>query len=256
MNLSGRTALVTGATQGIGLGIAKKLVDYGADVWVHGISERSSEAAASKIGARKALYADFNSVEETDAMIGNLIRQGLPIDILVNNAGIEHPERVSSLSRKNLSETMLINAMIPALLTRELLPLLKNSDTGASVVNITSIHQQVPYPGNSAYCMSKAALDMFTKTSSVELASFGIRVNNVAPGAVETEINRDVIESIGRNRFKEWIPQRDLGSSDNVADSVVFLCSSLSQYVTGTTIYVDGAYRHNLLRYRLSEGEP
>lgn len=94
------------------------------------------------------------------------------------------------------------------------------------------------------------ALAMFTKAIAVELAPFGVRVNNLAPGAVETEINRDVIQEIGENKFREWIPAGRVAQSDEMIGPVVFLASDAASYVTGATLYADGGYLQNLVRYR------
>ncbi len=128
-------------------------------------------------------------------------------------------------------------------------PPLKRSPAG-SIINITSIHQTVPYPNNAAYSMSKAALAMFTKVAALELAPRHIRVNNFAPGAVETDINRDVLDAIGRDKFQEWIPLGRVAITREMIGPALFLASNASSYVTGTTLYADGGYRQNLVRYR------
>ena len=135
------------------------------------------------------------------------------------------------------------------MLTHLLLPLLKKS-SGASVINITSVHETIPYPHNASYSMSKAALCMFTRVMALELAPHKIRVNNLAPGAVETDLNRDVLDRIGRDKFAEWIPLGRVATADEMIPPAVFLASDASKYITGTTLYAEGGYIHNLVRYR------
>ena len=108
----------------------------------------------------------------------------------------------------------------------------------------------MPYPHNAAYSMTKAELAMFTKTAAVELAPDGIRVNNLAPGAVETDINREVLDEIGREKFAEWIPAGRVGQTREMVGPALFLASPASSYVTGATLYADGGYLQNLVRYR------
>jgi gluconate 5-dehydrogenase len=134
-------------------------------------------------------------------------------------------------------------------LTQRLLPLLKAAP-GASIINVTSIHDTVPYPGNFAYAMSKAALAMFTRSAALDLAPYGIRVNNLAPGAVATDLNREVIEAIGDEKFREWIPLGRVAQSDEMVGPAIFLASDAASYLTGATLYADGGYMQNLLRYR------
>ncbi len=145
-----------------------------------------------------------------------------------------------------------VNVRAPVQLTHLLLPLLRKA-AAASIINVTSIHDSVAYPVNAAYTMSKAALAMFTKTIAVELAPEGIRVNNLAPGAVETEINRDVLDAIGREQFRQWIPLGRTAVPDEIVGPALFLASANASYITGSTLYADGGYLHNLLRYRLTD---
>jgi len=129
-----------------------------------------------------------------------------------------------------------------------LLPYLQKSHHGA-VINITSIHEQVPVSGNLAYCASKAALGMATRTLSLELARHGVRVNGIAPGAIETAMNAETIADVGRGLFEQWIPQGRLGVPNDVAQVAVFLASDAAAYIDGHTIVVDGGYSNHLVRY-------
>ncbi len=125
--------------------------------------------------------------------------------------------------------------------------------TFSLVINLTSVHATAPYPGNLAYSMSKAVLAMLTKTLAIELAPLGIRVNSLAPGVIETDINRAVLDRIGRESFAAWIPAGRIGTVAEVVGPAVFLASAASAYCTGATLYADGGYRQTLVRYEVPE---
>lgn len=245
--LTGRRALITGGTRGIGLAIARAFIDAGADVWING-RDASGAQQAFALGAH-FIAADLAEPAEATRLadvLGSAIDR---LDVLVNNAGIEVAAPVESVSAEVLDHTWAVNARAPVLLMQRLLPLLKASGK-ASVINITSIHSSVPYAGNIAYCMAKAAQEMAARVAALELAAFGIRVNNLAPGAIETDINRHVLDRMGRENFARWIPAGRVGAVEEMAGPALFLASDASSYVTGATLAADGAYSQNLLRYR------
>ncbi len=168
--------------------------------------------------------------------------------MLVNNAGVEIIMPIEHMDMDRFDQIWRVNVRAPVQLTHLLLPALKRAR--GSIINITSIHDTMPYPNNSAYSASKAALAMFTKTIAVELAPQGVRVSNFAPGAVETEINRDVIREIGEEKFAGWIPLGRVAQTDEMIGPALFLASAASSYVTGATLVADGGYLQNLVRYR------
>jgi NAD(P)-dependent dehydrogenase (short-subunit alcohol dehydrogenase family) len=206
------------------------------------------EPVAAAIGGT-FVHADLRSSADIAAMVKRLEREESRLDILVNNAAVEVILPFEKTDLAKADEIWRLNVRAAQELTFLLLPLLKNSDH-ASIINITSIHDAMPYPHNVDYNMSKAALNMFTRTLAIELGPKGIRVNNLAPGPVETDLNREVIDSIGRDNFGEWVP---LGRVSTVAEMVgpaIFLASDASSYVNGATLYADGGYMLNLVRYR------
>ncbi|MCU0513080.1 MAG: SDR family oxidoreductase [Anaerolineae bacterium] len=246
--LTGKIALITGSTGGIGKAIAEGYAAAGATVWIHGRRQEEGAALAQRLGGH-FIKADLSRPDDVDALADALLAQETRLDVLVNNAGVEIIMPLEALNLAHLDLIWQVNVRAPFHLTHRLLPLLRQS-SGASIINITSIHDTMPYPHNAAYSASKAALAMFTKTIAVELAPHGIRVNNFAPGAVETEINRDVIHEIGAEKFREWIPLGRVAQSEEMIGPAVFLASEAASYVTGTTLYADGAYLQNLVRYR------
>ena len=120
---------------------------------------------------------------------------------------------------------------------------------GGVIINISSIHDTVPRKGLIHYCSAKAGLKMFSKCLSLELADKGIRVVSVAPGAIETNMNREEIKKFGKDKFEQWIPQGRLGEVSDVANTVVFMASDLANYINGADIYIDGAYMNHTIQY-------
>jgi NAD(P)-dependent dehydrogenase (short-subunit alcohol dehydrogenase family) len=243
--LDGKVALVTGSTGGIGRAVAQGFAAAGARVIVHGRKHGAGEALAAEIGGR-FIAADLADEAQVASLAQAVLDSETRLDVLVNNAGVEIIMPIEQMQMDALDQIWRVNVRAPFQLTQ--LPLLKASR--GSIINITSIHDTMPYPNNSAYSASKAALAMFTKAIAVELAPHGVRANNFAPGAVETEINREVIHAIGEDKFREWIPLGRVSQTDEMIGPALFLASDASSYVTGTTLYADGGYLQNLVRYR------
>lgn len=247
--LENKLALVTGSTRGIGNAIAKGFMENGADVIFHG--RGGCLTADGNSPPRRMLTADLNDPSSIDGMIHQLLTTETKLDILVHNAAVEVTMPIASMDLDTLDMIWRVNLRSVIQLTRGVLPLLKASGT-ASIINVTSIHQFMPPPENGAYAMTKAALGMFTQTLAIELAPFGIRVNNLAPGAIATDMNREVVEAMSEG-FSKWIPLGRVGSVDEMIGPAVFLASDESSYVTGATLVADGGYSQNLLRYRLTD---
>ncbi|MEG2017648.1 MAG: SDR family oxidoreductase [Clostridium sp.] len=243
-DLTGRVAFVTGASRGIGFAIAKGLKEAGATVWVHARNEKNIADVAKENGF-KYTYGDLADMAAVEKIAADISAQEERLDILFNNAGFEIHSPVDEMTESDLNMMYNINAKSPVFLVKGLLPLIKKSKAG-SIINVTSIHQEVPVRENSYYCMAKAALGMYTKTAALELAKFNIRVNNLAPGAILTDMNRDLVEAMD---FNKWIPMERVGETEELIGPAIFLASDASSYVTGATLFVDGGYKENLLRY-------
>lgn len=248
LSVENKVTLITGSTRGIGKALARGFAEAGAKVWVHGREEGAGLALAKEIGGR-FIAADLAHVEGPTVLARALAAEETQLDVLVNNAGFERASTVENIDLAMLHRTWQINLGSVVELTHLLLPLLKKS-TAASIINVTSIHDLVPYPNYSAYSMSKAALAMFTKTACLEFAPMGIRINNLAPGAVETDMNRAEIAKVGADKFREWIPLGRVAQPEEMIGPALFLASDAARYVTGTTLYADGGYMQNLVRYR------
>jgi gluconate 5-dehydrogenase len=252
-SLAGKTALVTGSARGIGKAVAGGFAAAGARLYLLDRLEAQGQAAAQAIGGR-FIKANLARLEEIEQAVEDISSREAQLDVLVNNAAIELIAPLEQLEPETLEQVWQVNLRAAVALTRGLLPLLKKS-AGASIINVTSIHETIPYHGNIAYCMSKAALSMFTKTVSLEVAPYGIRVNSLAPGAVETELNREVLDKIGRDNFAGWIPLGRVARTEEMVGPALFLASPASSYMTGTTLFVDGGYMQNLVRYRPLDDE-
>ena len=147
-----------------------------------------------------------------------------------------------------LEQLLRVDLVLPVELSRALLPNLQAGEQ-ASIINVTSIHDTVPVASNGAYAMAKAALLMYTKTAAIEFALLGIRVNALAPGAIETDMNRELIDEIGRDKFEAWIPAGRVGTCDELIAPFVFLAGRGAGYTTGSRLCVDGGYEHHVIRY-------
>lgn len=247
MRLIGKTALITGATRGIGAALARGFAQEGATVWVHGRDVAAGTALAAEVRGH-FVAADLGDSAQVGALADAVLTACPRLDILVNNAGVEFIVPFVDFDVAKLDLMWAVNVRAVAQLTHALLPALRASGK-ASVINVTSIHQTVPYPHNSGYSLTKAALGMLGQTLAIELAPLGIRVNNFAPGAVETDINREVVENM-REQFAEWIPAGRVAQASEMIAPAVFLASDESGYVTGATLVADGGYSQNLVRYR------
>jgi len=246
--LDGKTALVTGGNRGIGKAIATGFSAAGANVWIAARNEENGETTAREIGCR-FVKMDLAVPSDIENLVDRIGAEEDALDILVNNAAQEVILPFVDADMDVADQIWRVNVRGAEQLTHLLLPLLRKS-TSASIINVTSIHDVMPYPHNVDYNMSKAAMNMFTKTLAVELGPLGIRVNNLAPGPIETDINREVIDELGRDNFAEWVPLGRVGTVDEMIGPTLFLASEASSFVTGATLYADGGYMLNLVRYR------
>lgn len=250
-DIDGKYVFITGSTRGIGREIAKGFIENGAKVIIHGRLESETAKICKNIGAFDYVTADFSDMNDVYSLVEKLKNKLERLDVLINNAGFEEHCAIDSMTEKMLDNIYNINTKAHYILTSNLVELLKKSDD-ASIINVTSIHQVVPVRENSPYCMSKAALGMFTQVCSLEFGPLGIRVNNLAPGAIKTEMNAELFKELEEEKgfeFAKWVPLGRIGDAKEMIGPCIFLASKASSYITGTTIYADGGYKENLLRY-------
>ncbi|RDY61133.1 SDR family NAD(P)-dependent oxidoreductase [Flagellimonas nanhaiensis] len=254
INLSEKNALVTGGSQGIGAEICRTLAECGANVFVNYYSSKEkAEILAEEIRKEhkvnavcgKANVADAKQVEQ---MFLQMDKELGRVDILVNNAGSESVTHVLDMEENEWDRVIGINLKGPFLCSQEAGRRMENK-RGGVIINISSIHDAVPRKGLIHYCSAKAGLKMFSKCLSLELAEKNIRVASIAPGAIETNMNREEIEKFGKEKFEKWIPQGRIGNVADVANAVAFLASDLADYINGADLYIDGAYMNHTIQY-------
>lgn len=243
LTLEGKTALVTGGSRGIGRSIALTLADYGADV---AITFRSSVDAANKVKEEieskgcnaKAIQADAVNFDSAEEVIGEITEDWDKLDILVNNAGITKDNLILRMSEEQWDQVIDTNLKSIFNYSKAVAkPMMRNR--GGSIINISSVVGISGNAGQSNYAASKAGIIGFTKSYAKELASRNIRANVVAPGYITTEMTDELDEGVLES-IKEETPLNRAGDAEEVANTVLFLASELSSYITGETIRVDG----------------
>jgi len=245
-SLSGKTAIVTGGDSGIGHAISLALGRAGAAVVVNfHRDEAAAEATVGSIvdagGRAIAVAGDVSSVADIGRLVERAVEAYGRLDIMVNNAGME--TRTSTLETTEEQFDMVIGVDLKSaffgvqLAARQMLA----QDGGGRIINISSIHEDWPMPGNSPYCAAKGGVRMLTRTAGVELAPHGITVVGVAPGAVRTPIDAETLaDPVARARLEGAIPLGRVAEPEEIAAFVAFLASDLAGYGTATTYAVDG----------------
>ncbi len=251
IDLKGRRALVTGASSGIGAAITHALAEAGADVAVNYLSDPTGQdaAAAAKVAeAARALgvraicvAADISDAGQVEKMFATIDQEFGGIDILVNNAGIDGvAARCWESDPHNWYRVIQINLFGAYHCAREALKRMTVARHGV-IVNISSVHESIPWSGYSAYTCSKAALAMLTQTLAQETADLGIRVLGVAPGAIKTPINESVWNNPDTLKdLLRKIPSNRMGEPSEIGRMVALLASDMASYVTGPSLLVDG----------------
>jgi 3-oxoacyl-[acyl-carrier protein] reductase len=242
MNLNGKTALVTGAAQGIGRDIALALATDGADVAICDVNLEAAQKTAADIGAkgRKSLAVKANvaSSDDVTAMVEQTVQQLGRIDILVNNAGITRDGLLLRMKDDDWDLVLSINLKGAFLCTKAALKHMTKQRAG-TIINIASIVGAMGNAGQANYVASKAGLIGLTKTIAREYANRNITANAVAPGFIDTAMTQALTENV-RQELAKQIPLGRLGSSEDVANAVRFLASPSAAYITGQVIHVNG----------------
>jgi glucose 1-dehydrogenase len=251
MKLAGKTALVTGSSQGIGEAVAIRLAEEGADMIVsynsHPEGANRVVDSIKKLGRQcVALGADLGRVEEVRRLVQESVRQLGRLDVLVNNAGMEVNADFWKVTETDYERVLGVNLKGVFFATQAFVQHLMDTRRPGKIINMSSVHEELPFPHFAPYCMSKGGLKMMTRTLAIELAPFGITINSIAPGAIETPINKKLLNDPAKLKtLLENIPLKRLGQPNDVAGTAAFLASSDADYVTGTTIFVDGGLLWN-----------
>ncbi|MBM0745165.1 glucose 1-dehydrogenase (plasmid) [Phormidium sp. CLA17] len=264
MKLDGKVALVTGSSQGIGQAIAIRLAQDGADVVINYRSNpQGAEETLEKVKAAGGgrchmieghcdtvegltVQADLGTIADVQRMVADSIAHFGKLDILVNNAGIEKNADFWDVTEADYDAVLNVNLKGVFFATQALVKYLRDTKRPGKIINISSVHEELPFPHFAAYCASKGGLKMLTRNLAIELAPLGININNVAPGAIETPINTKLLNDPQKlGALLQNIPLGRLGKPVDVASMVAFLASDEADYVTGTTFFVDGGLLWN-----------
>ncbi|MCC7175163.1 MAG: 3-oxoacyl-ACP reductase FabG [Bryobacterales bacterium] len=240
--LGGKTALVTGAGKGVGRGIALELARRGCDVAVNDLVAADAESTAAEIAGMGrvslAVRADVGVAADVDAMFAKVLA-GLPrLDILVNNAGIQTWKPLLEVEEEEWDRVIRVNLKGCFLCTQRAARHMKDLGSGR-IINIGSGSNKVAFPKLVAYTASKGAIEMFTKVAALELASSGITVNCVAPGAVLVERTKQELPDYA-GTFSRLTPLGRVGVPADIGRAVAFLASDEAEFITGQTVWVDG----------------
>ena len=247
MLLEGRKAIVTGASSGIGKATAHRLAAEGARVCLNYYSEADKAGAEQGVkeigkagGQAIALQADVGSEDDVIHLVSAAAKELGGLDLLVNNAGIENQVALTEMPLASWERVLHTNLTGAFLCLREAAKLMIAAKGGV-IVNVSSVHEFIPWPGYAHYCSSKGGLKLLMETAARELASGGVRVVNVAPGAIATPINERLLEHpTEEHAVEEEIPLGRMGKAEEVAALIAWVASDEAGYVTGTTLVVDG----------------
>ena len=238
-DLTGKKALVTGASGGIGESIARMLHKQGATVGLHGTREEKLQALASDLGERTVvLPANLSDLDEASAL-GKTAEEKLEgVDILVNNAGITRDGLFARMSNEDWDDVMRVNLTAVFRLTKEIAyPMMRRK--GGRIINITSIVGVTGNPGQANYCASKAGMIGFTKSLAQEIASRNVTVNCIAPGFISSAMTEKLNDK-QKEAIMGAIPMKKMGEGDDIATAALYLASQEGGYVTGQTLHVNG----------------
>jgi len=251
MKLEGKNALVTGSDQGIGQAVALALGEQGADVVVTYRRNREGAEATRdlvrKMGRNCAvIQADVADLSSARKLVEESVAALSEVDILVNNAGVEKRASFLDVTEQDYAEVIQVDMTAPFFIAQSFVRRLVDRKRPGKLINISSVHEELPFPHFTPYCMAKGGLKMMMRNLAIELGPCGITVNNIAPGAIETPINKalmgdpKLLAAVLQN-----IPLRRIGQSADVAAVAAFLASPDADYITGATIVVDGGLLWN-----------
>jgi glucose 1-dehydrogenase len=246
MNLKGKTAIVTGGNSGIGLAIVLELAKQGANIVIDYVAHPEATAALEQqvraLGEQAiGVQADVSQVAELQKLIDAAVQKFGRVDIMVNNAGVETRTSVLDTTEAQYEKVLAINLKSAFFGTQIAARQMIKQGGGGRIINITSVHEDWPMPGNTAYCLSKGGMRMLTRTAGVELAPHNILVVGVGPGAVATPINQSTMKDPSLlKKLDDAIPLGRMARPEEIASVVAFLAGDGASYMTATTIFADG----------------
>jgi glucose 1-dehydrogenase len=251
MSMKGKVAIVTGSNSGIGKAIALELARQGANIVIdYLVNPEATEAEEQQIIALGdqaiGVLADVSKVSDLQKLVDEGIKAFGRLDIMVNNAGVETRTSVLDTTEEQYEKVMDINLKSAFFGTQIAARQMIQQGSGGRIINITSVHEDWPMPGNTAYCLSKGGMRMLTRTAGLELAPHNILVIGVGPGAVETPINVLTMENPAlMKKLNDAIPLGRMGYPEEIANLVAFLAGDGASYITATTVFADGGLMHS-----------
>lgn len=246
MNLKGKVAIVTGGNSGIGMAIVLELARQGANIVIdYVVHPEATEALAQQVRALGdcaiGVKADVSQVAELQTLIDTAVKEFGRVDIMVNNAGVETRTSILDTTEAQYEKVLSINLKSAFFGTQIAAKQMIKQGGGGRIINITSVHEDWPMPGNTAYCLSKGGMRMLTRTAGVELAPQGILVVGVGPGAVATPINTSTMaDPTLLQKLNSAIPLGRMARPEEIASLVAFLAGDGASYMTATTVFADG----------------
>lgn len=246
IDLSGKVAIVTGGNSGIGAAVVLALAEAGANVVIdyvaHPEATEELERQVAALGDKAiGVDADISTVEGIQSLVDAAVSTFGKLDIMVNNAGMETRTSVLDTTEKQYDTVLAVNLKSAFFGTQIAAKQMIAQGGGGRVVNLSSIHEDWPMPGNAPYCLSKGGMRMLTRTAGVELAPHGILVAGVAPGAVATPINvSEMSDPETMRKIAEAVPVGRMAKPEEIGSVVAFLAGDGAAYLTATTIIVDG----------------
>ena len=246
MNLKDKVAIVTGGNSGIGMAIVLELARQGANIVIDYVAHPEATNALEKQVAALGncvigVKADVSQVAELQKLIAAAVKEFGRIDVMVNNAGVETRTSILDTTEAQYEKVLSINLKSAFFGTQLAAQQMIKQGGGGRIINITSVHEDWPMPGNTPYCLSKGGMRMLTRTAGVELAPHNILVVGVGPGAVATPINLSTMNDPALlNKLDSAIPLGRMAKPEEIASVVAFLASDGASYITATTIFTDG----------------
>ena len=245
-DLSGKIALITGSSRGLGLSIAKALFNSGATIIINGRNQKTLDEASKKINHNESIIYkcpfDITNIDDIHKNVSNIKKEIGTIDILVNNAGIQSRELLTDIKISDWDNVIKTNLTSPFILSQAIVPGMIEKKAG-KIINICSITSEVTRPSIAPYVSAKGGLKMLTKAMAIEWAKYNIQVNGIGPGLFKTEMNTALVEN---KKFNKWVCERTpagrWGEPDELSGTAVLLASKASSYINGQIIYVDGGF--------------
>jgi glucose 1-dehydrogenase len=251
MTLDGKVAIVTGGNTGIGKAITLALADGGAKVVIDYIADPQAtedlEQQIARLGGKAAgVEADVSKVADLQKLVDAAVSSFGRLDVMVNNAGVETRTSILDTDEAQYEKVLSINLKSAFFGTQLAAKQMIAQGGGGRVINITSVHEDWPMPGNIPYCLSKGGVRMLTRTAGVELGPHDITVVGVGPGAVATPINQSTMADPGKMKVLDAaIPLGRMADPKEIADVVAFLAGDGASYMTATTVFADGGIMHS-----------